>query len=50
MTVVEAEDGRTALAAAAAGIDLAILDYRLPDIDGIDGPQAAQADRIPTSW
>lgn len=34
-TVVEAEDGRTALAAAAGGIDLAILDFRLPDIDGI---------------
>jgi DNA-binding NtrC family response regulator len=33
--VVEAEDGRTGLARAAAGVDLAIVDYRLPDIDGI---------------
>ncbi|MCC7044756.1 MAG: sigma-54-dependent Fis family transcriptional regulator [Acidobacteria bacterium] len=33
--VVEAEDGRTGLAKAASGIDLAIVDYRLPDIDGI---------------
>jgi two-component system response regulator AtoC len=33
--VVEAEDGRTGLAKAAAGVDLAIVDYRLPDIDGI---------------
>ena len=33
--VVEAEDGRTGLARAAAGIDLAIVDLRLPDIDGV---------------
>ncbi|ODS53237.1 MAG: hypothetical protein ABS36_15045 [Acidobacteria bacterium SCN 69-37] len=33
--VVEAEDGRSGLAEAAAGIDLAIVDFRLPDIDGI---------------
>ena len=33
--VAEAEDGRRALERAAAGIDLAILDYRLPDLDGL---------------
>jgi two-component system response regulator AtoC len=33
--VVEAEDGRTGLAKAAGGIDLAIVDLRLPDIDGV---------------
>src|SRR5262245_4144896 len=35
--VAEAEDGRHAIdRAAAGGIDLVILDYRLPDIDGIN--------------
>jgi two-component system response regulator AtoC len=33
--VVEAEDGRTGLARATAGVDLAIVDYRLPDMDGL---------------
>src|SRR5690606_13534699 len=33
--VLEAEDGATALARAAQRVDLAILDYRLPDIDGV---------------
>ncbi len=33
--VVEAETGRQALERAANGVDLAILDYRLPDIDGL---------------
>jgi DNA-binding NtrC family response regulator len=33
--IVEAEDGRTAVEKAATGVDLAILDYRLPDIDGL---------------
>jgi two-component system response regulator AtoC len=33
--VVEAEDGRTGLARATAGVDLAIVDYRLPDLDGL---------------
>ncbi len=33
--VLEAENGQTALKQAAAGIDLAILDYRLPDLDGL---------------
>jgi DNA-binding NtrC family response regulator len=33
--VLEAEDGRTAIERAAAGVDLAILDYRLPDLDGL---------------
>jgi two-component system response regulator AtoC len=33
--VVEAEDGQSGLAAAAAGIDLAIVDFRLPDTDGL---------------
>jgi len=32
---VEAENGRTAVERAALGIDLAILDYRLPDLDGL---------------
>jgi two-component system response regulator AtoC len=34
--VAEAEDGRSGLARAAAGVDLAIVDYRLPDIDGME--------------
>ncbi|MEO7192412.1 MAG: sigma-54 dependent transcriptional regulator [Vicinamibacterales bacterium] len=34
-TVLEAEDGKTAIERAAAGVDLAILDYRLPDLDGL---------------
>jgi DNA-binding NtrC family response regulator len=34
-TVVEAEDGKTAVERASAGVDLAILDYRLPDLDGL---------------
>ena len=34
-TVLEAENGRTALDLAANGVDLAILDYRLPDLDGL---------------
>jgi len=33
--VLEAEDGRTAIERASTGVDLAILDYRLPDIDGV---------------
>lgn len=33
--VVEAETGREALDKAANGVDLAILDYRLPDLDGL---------------
>ena len=34
-TVLEAEDGKTAVERAATGVDLAILDYRLPDLDGL---------------
>src|SRR4029079_14490641 len=34
-TVLEAEDGRTAVEKAGLGVDLAILDYRLPDLDGL---------------
>src|SRR6187399_204558 len=34
-TVLEAENGEVALRQAAAGVDLAILDYRLPDLDGL---------------
>jgi DNA-binding NtrC family response regulator len=34
-TVLEAEDGRTAIEKVAQGVDLAILDYRLPDLDGL---------------
>ena len=33
--VVEAEDGATAIERARGGVDLAILDYRLPDLDGL---------------
>ena len=33
--VLEAEDGRQALERASVGVDLAILDYRLPDMDGL---------------
>jgi two-component system response regulator AtoC len=33
--VAEAEDGRRALERAATAIDLVILDYRLPDMDGL---------------
>jgi DNA-binding NtrC family response regulator len=34
-TVVEADDGRSALERANQGVDLAILDYKLPDLDGL---------------
>ena len=34
-TVLEAENGKIALEQAATGVDLAILDYRLPDLDGL---------------
>jgi CheY-like chemotaxis protein len=34
-TVLEAEDGRRALERAADDVDLALLDYRLPDMDGL---------------
>jgi DNA-binding NtrC family response regulator len=34
-TVVEAEDGRTALERTNDDVDLALLDYRLPDTDGL---------------
>ena len=34
-TVLEAENGKVALQQAAKGVDLAILDYRLPDLDGL---------------
>jgi two-component system, NtrC family, response regulator AtoC len=33
--VVEAEDGRQGIERAANGVDLAILDFRLPDMDGL---------------
>jgi DNA-binding NtrC family response regulator len=33
--VVEAEDGKSAVEQAATGVDLAILDMRLPDFDGL---------------
>ena len=33
--VAEAEDGRQAIERAANGADVAILDYRLPDLDGL---------------
>jgi two-component system response regulator AtoC len=32
---IEAENGRTAIERAGQGVDLAILDYRLPDLDGL---------------
>ena len=32
---LEAEDGKTAVEKASLGVDLAILDYRLPDLDGL---------------
>ena len=34
-TVLEAENGKVALEQAAKGVDLAVLDYRLPDLDGL---------------
>ena len=34
-SVLEAENGEVALRQAATGVDLAILDYRLPDLDGL---------------
>jgi DNA-binding NtrC family response regulator len=34
-TVIEAEDGRRALECADEHVDLAVLDYRLPDTDGL---------------
>jgi DNA-binding NtrC family response regulator len=34
-SVIEAEDGKTAVDRASGGVDLAILDYRLPDLDGL---------------
>jgi len=34
--VLEAETGRQALASLEDGVDLALLDYRLPDADGLD--------------
>ena len=34
-TVIEAEDGRRALERANGDVDLALLDYRLPDTDGL---------------
>jgi len=34
-TVLEAENGASAIQQAGSGVDLAILDYRLPDLDGI---------------
>src|SRR5579864_1119348 len=33
--VLEAENGKVAVERAASGVDLAILDYRLPDLDGL---------------
>src|SRR3954464_2899150 len=33
--VVEAPTGKEALQRVAAGVDLALLDYKLPDIDGV---------------
>ena len=33
--VMEAKDGKSAIERAAAGFDLAVLDYRLPDLDGL---------------
>ncbi|MCA9689705.1 MAG: sigma-54-dependent Fis family transcriptional regulator, partial [Myxococcales bacterium] len=35
-TVVEAENGEQALARFAAGVDITLLDYRLPDVDGLE--------------
>ena len=34
-TVLEAENGKVALEQSAKGVDLAVLDYRLPDLDGL---------------
>ena len=47
--VAEAGDGRTALdAIVAEKPDVALLDYRLPRIDGIDVVRAVARDRLPT--
>ena len=47
--VAEAGDGRTALAAIETEHpDVALLDYRLPELDGIDVVRAVIRDRLPT--
>jgi two-component system nitrate/nitrite response regulator NarL len=47
--VAEAGDGRSALAAIEAERpDVALLDYRLPDLDGIDVIRAVVRDGLPT--
>lgn len=47
--VAEAGDGRTALATIAAEQpDVALLDYRLPELDGIDVVRAVVRDGLPT--
>jgi two-component system nitrate/nitrite response regulator NarL len=47
--VAEAGDGRSALAAIQTELpDVALLDYRLPELDGIDVVRAVVRDRLPT--
>ena len=47
--VLEAETGHAALEQLRDGVDLVLLDYRLPDIDGL-AVFASSRSSIPTSW
>jgi len=43
--VTEAETGRSAIQRCREGVDLVVLDYRLPDIDGLEVARAIRKDR-----
>ena len=47
-SVVEAETAADALAKSEEGVDLVLLDYRLPDGDGLVGAQTASRSGLPT--
>ena len=46
--VAEAEDGRAALAKIQEHADVALLDYKLPELDGVAITNAVVRDRLPT--